>query len=979
MKEIGKLAQEQLKSKVRYKYCVVLCRRYWDNVNSKYTWDEPKYYEPGMYWGQVPQGSVTFWGAQNVIDITNRIISIGNIQSQLDAETLTEWRTGSLQLVVDNSDGFFDERYSQQLFDYTLWLSKIKIYAGFQFSDGTEQFIPIYTGLISQDIVKISDETKVALNCQSMDFLLQLTNAEDVSINVTNELLGIGDGIKTEFETVNNGVGRINKVTINGVEQKKGKEYSISNLNIKDSPAKIIFETPPGTGQEVRCWYIYWYQNKSIEWLLEELIKKTSSTIQYDILPVNYSSEMEVGWEQTSYQDFNLGVLKQNIDILTSKGDIKIAPYKNEVDLSKSNFNYTEYADGYLRPNFSWDVLYKANGYPESSSPVWNKTQEKCYLIKRIENEQIRHILYNIYSYNESYVYYYRDNDLSSNNIGNQAQIRAKITFPGSYAYSRVSVRLYLADGIKSCLLSLTRYQGDVDIIQFNNVTIENPPNLSEYHTYRVAMKENIAKLYIDGIYKATITPDPTLENKIRFEIWKLVNSGTDRGECCIDFVKYAKTYADDIYAVLPSWDTGKTNPTWSNIKYQDFLFSYVDNLNQAISDLIIKTQVSDDNVNWDNEYEISSDGKINSASKRFIRAIVYFKYIAEDYIYYGIGLPSPPKRPRMGYLTYRQDLSGLAKFISQPQDCGTSISQFLKLDYKYNLPENTSITFYTQSSSNGIDWESEKPITVDRKITSTVQRYIRWIAVLRRHYNYDNLMFDDTNIVSDPNITPTLYEVTIRYITQNIEPISLCNFTSLKVYDAIKQLAVICDYEFGFNADGKFFFKPKNTSGYNLMNLTDYENVIRLDGLISGWERIYNNIEVIYGNYNKIINPDTENETHPHSIDIYGYKPLIISGGNLLLDENVDIATGIAKRYYSRYKNQRRYCKAYTIFLPQLELSDFVGIQVNALKIISRYWGQDYYGLGNNNSPFLQANMRVVGILHDLETWQSQIDLEEV
>jgi hypothetical protein len=98
---------------------------------------------------------------------------------------------------------------------------------------------------------------------------------------------------------------------------------------------------------------------------------------------------------------------------------------------------------------------------------------------------------------------------------------------------------------------------------------------------------------------------------------------------------------------------------------------------------------------------------------------------------------------------SYSQGFTTTGKFISQAKDLGgapTSWGLFNPIDIK---PSGTSITYYTQTSTDGLTWDDEAAVDGSWHITSALKRYIRWVAYFATNNN---------------TVTPTLDTVTIYY-----------------------------------------------------------------------------------------------------------------------------------------------------------------------------------------------------------------------
>ena len=120
--------------------------------------------------------------------------------------------------------------------------------------------------------------------------------------------------------------------------------------------------------------------------------------------------------------------------------------------------------------------------------------------------------------------------------------------------------------------------------------------------------------------------------------------------------------------------------------------------------------------------------------------------------------------------------------------------------------------------------------------------------------------------------LSPSVAEVTANFTTTTIF-VALANFTAMKVYDAIQKLAKLCNYEWGFEGDGQFFFRSKAASSTPALSI-DQKDIQSVSSYKPGWPEVINAGQVSYGDsgqYYKEYNSDSLPETAPTSKDIYG------------------------------------------------------------------------------------------------------------
>ena len=234
---------------------------------------------------------------------------------------------------------------------------------------------------------------------------------------------------------------------------------------------------------------------------------------------------------------------------------------------------------------------------------------------------------------------------------------------------------------------------------------------------------------------------------------------------------------------------------------------------------------------------------------------------------------------------------------------------------------------------------------------------------------------------------TPYLNSLTIKYYTSTTL-ISLADFSGQSVFDAISELAQKPDYEIGFDSDEKFFFRPKTTSGVVDFTFNESDGLIEIISRHVDYSRLKNWIRVTYGNYTKDVTPLTEADDRPNSFDKYGKRMLNISGGQIVISESADIATGIAQTFFERYKLPRVVLKIRVKYYPQIDLSDVVQVRFDPKKELERIRWDDgvsrwddgvlrWDGLRTQVINYLTC--KVTGISYNIDKSDVVLDLEEI
>ena len=181
---------------------------------------------------------------------------------------------------------------------------------GYKDDAGDEFGVKTYRGVLTKNGCVENLQTKTAtLHVLGFTEIPNKYSGEKLSDNqVTGETIGAGDGITDAFNTTNNGVGIVRAVYVDGVLQLPGVAYTVSNLNDKDNPATITFNAGyiPALGTTITCDYVYWYQDKTIEYVVEKAIEGAGIT-DHSIQPVVFPDDVENTNVQDTKAEFDAG------------------------------------------------------------------------------------------------------------------------------------------------------------------------------------------------------------------------------------------------------------------------------------------------------------------------------------------------------------------------------------------------------------------------------------------------------------------------------------------------------------------------------------------------------------------------------------------------------------------------------------------------------------------------------------------------
>lgn len=274
-------------------------------------------------------------------------------------------------------------------------------------------------------------------------------------------------------------------------------------------------------------------------------------------------------------------------------------------------------------------------------------------------------------------------------------------------------------------------------------------------------------------------------------------------------------------------------------------------------------------------------------------------------------------------------------------------------------------VTFETSSSSDGSSWDSWIITDGGYHIKSTPRRYLRFRTTLTNNATVSNFTFE---------------------YTATSTSILLAKFTDLSCYSAISSFGSFSNYEWGFNEQEIFFFRPKQADKTIDEVLDGSINVVDVSSLSDGVDRVYSEVQATYGAFDVIVGDDGLTKDGP--ISRYGKRRLTIDGGDILIAPDADVASGIASLFYSTFNEPRMTMKAKTKLMEWLDLSDTVSLTFNdniparpwSFGDTSAYFGdKTLYFFGDADQTAKGMLCKVVGYRHDTENKISEFDLEEI
>lgn len=317
MKSISSSLQKALFSQnPKYYKKIILYKRLWDDENLKYIYDDSE-------------------------DISRYLIEISPIKWKLDSEEYSAWSCANTTVVLNNLTGYFTPGNQNSCFtgEENFFASKVEVFAGAKTSQGREEVL-IFRGFILNAPQEHPEDKTITITLSGELEKLASFSAQEISQTAQGELLGQDEG--SEFYTLNYGVGFIKQVKEGTSLEtatllQAGTDYSVSSFNQLNQGAKIKLKTPLTSGHSLWADYVYWWQNKPLDWLAKQVAQKSLSQAS-DIDEVYFNHSITNTFEQPAFSAFTEGTL-ENIEISSNHLQLK--------------------SDFLQSADFSWTILEK--------------------------------------------------------------------------------------------------------------------------------------------------------------------------------------------------------------------------------------------------------------------------------------------------------------------------------------------------------------------------------------------------------------------------------------------------------------------------------------------------------------------------------------------------------------------------------------------------------------------------------------------
>ncbi len=878
-------------------------------------------------------------------DITSEIVRLDRLSWKLDTDALNEFKASNIRIEVENSDRRWDDG-SNRFAGFLRFRSKIRISLGLKVADAEEIF-PVFTGVI-EDANESSDKPTLQLEIESLDALLRTRSAQPAAVSVGNELLGIGDGVFSEFSTTQFPVGAVKEVRVGGMPVRLGLRYNVSGLNDPSRSAKVSFVSiQPRPGEEVRADYLVWKKDQRIEQVAGDLMAVIPQVPVALIEPVVFDPPAERQILHTLKGDFEAYDLRLAKVVAEEEppeddGLLTIDAFDSKTEWSAATLNRinprripggisTQWTSQYEGDDLPSQEEISAEGLPSSS---WQELQSSPNIASRSAASGILSVTQAGLS--DYFILNNQEDVGSSRSV--YARIRVTQITAGRIEIGSVVPGGSPAKGASMWFEALSGVRIRTGGTEYGPFNVD----VTQFHNYRLAFtmanpNTGTWKLYIDGVQVGTGPvgqADPLMFQGI------FLHSISGSGNVFqIDYLRF-----NGVNENLPVG-------TWEKV------IDYSVHLPGLVQAGLITTL---------GKFFAERLGTLSNIQFFFSWSTNGTSYSADQSIAIGADLGSfvPANAPR--YIKFKIQITAdeNSQLVAVKNLC---------------LPA-LAISNLIEAGSGVVSWETWKATTDPGN--GSIKRFTAAVAATPSGFGYyrsvtasDLIETDDAaqldNAVAEKLVfialmatsgtnAPVLRETIIDFTTRTVL-VSMANLGSRTVWDVLTELAKIADFEIGLDGEGRFFFRNKSPAAVPVTTL-DGANLEKVQSFSPGWDRVFNSIRATFGSYIQEADSQTENETSPTSSERYGERSLSVGGGSLVFQTDVDLATVMTRRYFSSYKEPKRRATVVGRFMPELELGDRVAVDVQ----IPRQVLQSF-------------DARVLGVAHDLMNFKTELDLLEV
>jgi hypothetical protein len=235
------------------------------------------------YWN----GAAYVYEASYQILYDDDILSVTPIAWRLDSRQQNKILASNVTLRLKNTDWkWLLENITSGIFKpdgtategYDDFRTEFKISYGYLLSSGSYEYIPLFVGYAT-DFLFSSDTMAAEIQVEGRELLLEHANAQNVNTPYTLQAAvpAVGTGSLLTFETKKS-VWEISQVRVNGVVKVQGADYTLEDMNLGDTAAKIIFTIAPTSGHAVDWNGTQWLRDQRISTLVEYLCDEAGIT-----------------------------------------------------------------------------------------------------------------------------------------------------------------------------------------------------------------------------------------------------------------------------------------------------------------------------------------------------------------------------------------------------------------------------------------------------------------------------------------------------------------------------------------------------------------------------------------------------------------------------------------------------------------------------------------------------------------------------
>ena len=887
------------------------------------------------------------------LDVTAEVLNLGRLSDKLDTDDLNVYKIGNLSITVENSNQQWDQG-SSRFSGYLFYRSKLVIELGLAVNGPPETF-PRFTGFI-EDHDEDADKPALVLQVNSSTHQLETADAHKAGLLSLNELLGTGDGVNPDFYTQQSGVDEALAARVAGLVQRPGLQWTISQLRDPALRAKVSFPvTQPGPGLEVRADYRYWRQNITIEQAVADLMATVPAVPVSLIQPVDFATTPALREIlHTTFGDFS-GYLFQR-----TKAEAEPEPPTGDARLTLDPID-TEAEWTGLRAADS-KINYKR--VPNAIHPRWPLQYEGDYLPQE-EYQQVE---------GEPILPRWWTEFLPTGATHSVAGSILHVRHPGGADYfingergGGYSQSRYFAIRIRFQSLSDYCYYGGRAslgslygaVLQFDSLVGSNPAlgrvrltsagnspwtmiDLSAWHTFEVVMDSVAmqARLYIDGSSTPAITtalgsPSATSGGSVQFQ-----STSGGVNEFDIDFMRFNHEAAE---------------PPTGSITLQ---ISYYPHL-AGLTTFGLITTLGPFRMLWQGTYKScalfyswSEDGSTWSAEVPLaIGANIGNWTNVNAPMHVRVRINMQPGISPQPFAVTQLWLPGIAAGGVNGGSATTSWNNWLR---QYAVNDGQARFFTAAEAPSMTGWSFYANLGSGDAIMSDDMAVAAGYPVPAR------LAF--VTLLNTSGANPPTHQESLFRLTTGTIFLTLANYGHGSVLSVITELAGIADAELGVNGAGAFFFRDKH-AGTTPVRTLDDSNVLDVLSCSPGWDRVFNSVKAEFGPFRYIADSASESDPAPTSERRFGTRSLPLGGGNLMFQQDVDLATVMARRYWTRYKEPKRRLTVKTRWMPEVELGDRVVYDVQKPRRIG--------------PSHLDA--RVIGVALDAMGFTTEIELMEV